>query len=113
LAQIGKAGGWAIVGPALVESIDGRFDNVRGSVEIGLANFEVDDVPALALESASFIENFKRSFSAEPGHAAGELQFVLEGFGHDGELLRARRIIRRLRTGSKNLRIGFFDGNAP
>ena len=61
------------MGPALVQRIDAGLDHVGGSVEIGLADFEVDDALALALERARFIQNFEGSFGAEARHAAGKI----------------------------------------
>src|SRR5579862_4852042 len=69
--------------PALAQGVDARLDHVRGRVKVRLANFEMDDALALALKGAGLIQNFERGFSAEPRHAAGELQFVLGGLRHD------------------------------
>jgi len=68
-----------------MEGVDTGFDNVGGSVEIGLADFQVDDALALTLQGAGFVEDFESGFGAEPGHAAGKQQFVLRGLGHEDE----------------------------
>jgi hypothetical protein len=68
-----------------MQGVDRGFDHVGGSVEVGLPNLEVDDAAALTLEGAGFIQNLEGGLGAQPGHAAGKLQFVLRGFCHGDE----------------------------
>ena len=79
LAKFGQSRGGAIMRPTFVQSVDGGFDYVRGSVEIGLADFQVDDVFALALQGPRLVQNFESRLRAQARHAARELQFVLCG----------------------------------
>jgi len=51
LAQLGQPGGGSIVRPAGVEGGGGRFNDVGWGVEIGLANFQMNDASALPFES--------------------------------------------------------------
>src|SRR6266404_9929882 len=45
-AKIGKPGGGPIVRPSSVQSINSRVNDVGRSIEIRLADFEMNDVPA-------------------------------------------------------------------
>jgi hypothetical protein len=45
----------------------------------------VNDVFALALEGASFVQNFEGGFGTEPRHAAGETEFILRRIFHGGK----------------------------
>ncbi len=58
--------------PTLPKRVDTGFDDIRRCVEIGLADFQVDDILALLLERAGAVEDFKGGFSAEARHATGE-----------------------------------------
>ncbi len=69
--------------PALVQRVHGGFHDIGRGVEIGLADFQVDDALALAFQGPRLGQNFKSSFGAQPRHAAGQLQFVLCGLCHD------------------------------
>ena len=83
LAQSGQAGGGTVMGPALVQRIHGRFHHVGWRVEIGLSDLQVNDALALGFERLGLVQNFKGSFRAQPGHAAGEAQFVLSRCWHN------------------------------
>src|SRR5579884_1206397 len=54
--------------------MNARINDVAGSVEIRLANFEVDDLFSLGFESAGSNQDFKGCFGTQPLHAARELQ---------------------------------------
>jgi hypothetical protein len=60
------------MGPAVAEGIGAGVDDVLGGVEIGLANFEVNHVPALGFEGAGANEDFEGGFGAETLHSGGE-----------------------------------------
>ena len=52
LAQVGQAGGGTVMGPSLVERVDSGLDDIGGRVEVGLSNFQVNDLFALLFEGA-------------------------------------------------------------
>jgi hypothetical protein len=54
-----------------MESVDTGLDDIGGRVEVGFANFEVNDFFALFLKLAGAVIDLKSSFSAEPRHADG------------------------------------------
>ena len=67
-AKIGVPGRRAIVRPAGADrSRAGRAD-VRGGVKIGLADLEVNDVPAFGLERPGADEDFEGRFRSQPLH---------------------------------------------
>src|SRR5215471_20474842 len=57
LAQLGKAGGGTVVGPAAVQRFHSGSNDVSGGVEIGLADLQVNDVFALRLERPRLYEH--------------------------------------------------------
>ena len=59
---------------AVIQRFLGRLDDVLGRREIGLADAEVDDVPALGLQLLGPGQDLKRALGADPRHALGELQ---------------------------------------
>ena len=70
------------MGPALAQRVDTGLDHIGRRIEIGLADFQMNDLLALALESACLVQNFKGSFSAQPRHASGQAEFVLSSISH-------------------------------
>ena len=58
------------------------LNDVLWSIEIGLADFQVDNVLALPLQSASALQHFKCSLRAQARHAASQAQLVLKGLRH-------------------------------
>src|SRR5712691_7193064 len=96
LAQVRKTGGRTVVGPALMQSSYGSFDDVVGSVEIGFADLEMNDFFSLALQSTGLVQDFESGFSAQPGHAVSEAQFILGGSCHRSK----RKIITSCQSGS-------------
>ncbi len=64
----------------------GRLD-VRGRVEVGLADLEMDDVAPHQLELTGAAEHGERRFAAEPRDGAAEIVVFVRKRGHD-----ARRI---------------------
>ena len=67
--EIWLAGGRAVVRPAVAQRIDSRFDHVRRSIEIRLADFEVDHIPALGFERPGANKHFEGGFGSEAAHA--------------------------------------------
>ncbi len=61
-----------------------RVDNVGRRIEIGFANFEMDDVASLCLQRSRLHQYFERRLGAETRHALGEAKFV--GFSHNDEI---------------------------
>ena len=82
LAQLGQAGRGAVVGPALAQGADSSFNHVGRSVEIGLANFQVDNLLTQTLQCPRLVQDFKGSLSPEPRHALSQSKFVLRSFFH-------------------------------
>ena len=68
--------------PSFLQGANPRLDDVRGSIKIWLANFEVDDFLALLFQRAGAIENFESGFRPEPRHPAGQAQIVGRCSGH-------------------------------
>ena len=60
--KLQNTGGWAIVRLARLELRIRLLDDARGRVEIGIADLQVDDVPALPLHFARLGENHERAF---------------------------------------------------
>ena len=72
LAQRRDAGERRVVGRALVERPLGRLADVGRRVEIGLADLEVDDRPALGLERAGAGADLERALGADRAHPGGD-----------------------------------------
>src|SRR5579862_5327394 len=73
LTQVGQTSRRTIMRPALAHGVGARLDDVGGRVEIGLADFQVDDAFALPLKGAGLIQNFKGGFGTETRHAPRKL----------------------------------------
>ena len=61
---------------ALVQRVASRLDDVARRIEIGLADFQMNDVAALRLERSRFHQHFERGLRAESRHALGEPEFM-------------------------------------
>ena len=59
-AQLHRAGGGRVFGHALCHGLGGGGDDVRGRVEIGLADAEIDDVMAFGLQRFGLGRDGKR-----------------------------------------------------
>ena len=66
LPQLRQSGRRSIVGPPLPQAFDAGLYNVFRSIEVGLANFQVDDLLALALERSRFVEHLESGLGAQP-----------------------------------------------
>src|SRR5262249_34521623 len=93
-AKIRIASRRTVVRPASAQRLDARLDDVLRSIKIGFADFEMDDVLALALEFAGAVEDFECSFSSEARHALSQPQFELDRTRH-----KAKRVIVLPRAG--------------
>ena len=69
------------MGRAAFESRDARLHHVRGRVEVGLADLEVDDAPALGLERTRTYEDLERGLGSEPREPLRELHRAPFGAG--------------------------------
>jgi len=49
------------------------LDDVGRRIEIGLADLQVNDLPALGFQGLGLSQNLERSFCAEPGHTLCQL----------------------------------------
>jgi len=67
------------MGPPLAEGADCGIDDIAGSIEVGLANFEVDHAVALRFEGARFDQDIKGGFGTQARHALRQLQRVSDG----------------------------------
>jgi hypothetical protein len=56
-----------------VERIDGGFHDVLRSIEIGLADFQMNDRSALLLKGAGADQNLERSLGSQARHAPGQM----------------------------------------
>src|SRR5439155_3008669 len=88
LAQIRKSCGRAIMRPSGTEGVDRGVNDVGRSIEIRLADFEMDDVLALPLQRTRPVQNFEGGLRAQPRHAFRQTKFELGGLGH-----KAKRVI--------------------
>ena len=68
LAQLGKALRRAVVRPAVVQRLFGRFDDVRRRGEIGLADFQVHHAAALRFERAGLHQHIEGRFDPDATH---------------------------------------------
>ena len=87
LPQIRQSGRRSIMRPAFAKRIHACIDHVRRRIEVGLADLQMNDVLALTLQRARFVQYLERGFGAQARHAAGELQFVLRGSLHGRQIL--------------------------
>ena len=72
LAQLWQSSRGTVVRPSLVQSINGRFHHIGRGIEIRLADLQMNDASALALQSLRLAQNLKRGFGAQPGHPVRE-----------------------------------------
>jgi hypothetical protein len=56
------------VGPAALNGGDAGVANIWRRVEIGFADFQVDDVASLRLKRSRADEDFEGRFATEPAH---------------------------------------------
>ncbi len=77
LAQLGQAGGGAIVRGVRVERALGGLLDVRRRVEIGLTDLEVHDLAALTLERARPRQHLERRLGPQPSHTFRDVHRVL------------------------------------
>ena len=82
LPQLGQARRRPVMRVAVMQGVAGRFDDVRRSVEIGLADFQVNNVSALLFQGARLYQNFKGGFRAQARHAARQAKFCLGCWSH-------------------------------
>ena len=85
----------SIMRPTFTERGHAGLHDIRGGIEVGLSDFQMDDASALALEGSGFVQNFEGRLSAKAGHAAGKLQFVCGGSLHIGSSGRERPLKRQ------------------
>ena len=64
------------MGEALAQCVTSCLDDVARCIEIGLADFKMNDVAALRLERFRFHQHFERGLRAESLHARGEPEFM-------------------------------------
>ncbi len=60
-----------------MKRVDRSLDDIRGRIEVGFADLQVNDLFALLFERAGAVQDFKCRFGAKPRHPAGKTQFVL------------------------------------
>jgi hypothetical protein len=70
------------MGETFVKRVTSRVDDISWRIEIGLADFEMDDIASLCLQRSRFHQHFKCGLGAETRHPFGEAKFA--GFSHDG-----------------------------
>src|SRR5580698_1658038 len=85
LAQLGQSCRRTVVSPSCLEGFDPGFDDVFGRVKIGLTNFEMNDVFALAFQSTRLIQYLKGGLGAQSRHPLSQSKFVLRSFLHSGK----------------------------
>jgi hypothetical protein len=55
--------------PAAAKGVDRGFNHVRGGVEVGLADFEMNNVAAFGFKGSGPHENFKSGLGSQALHA--------------------------------------------
>jgi hypothetical protein len=73
---------------AFTQRVASGLDDVIWRIKIGFADFQMNNVFALALQLTCTIQDFKCSFRAKSRHPLGQLQLELNGTRH-----RTKRII--------------------
>src|SRR5271166_1084526 len=72
LAQRQDAIGRRVAMMAVGQRLAPGFDDMLGSREVGLADSEIDDAAARALQRVGPRQDFKGGLGAEPTHASGQ-----------------------------------------
>ena len=73
----GQAGRGPVVRVAVLEGLHAGGHDVLRRIEVGLADFQVDDFPALGFQSAGFRQHLKGAFSPQTAHASGDRHGVM------------------------------------
>ena len=71
--QLRESLGRAIVRPAVVQRLFGRLDDMRGSGEVGLADFEMNHLGPARLQGAGTDQHIECGFDSDPRHTLGQL----------------------------------------
>src|SRR4029077_7089535 len=66
----------SIMCEALAQGLASRIDDVARCIEIGLADFKMNNIAAFCLERFRFHQHFERGLRAESRHAPGEPEFM-------------------------------------
>ena len=74
LAQFRHSSGRRVMRPASLHGMNTGLDDVGRGIKVRLTDFQVDDVPALGLQQASSIQDFKSALNAQARHALGQTQ---------------------------------------
>ena len=82
LAQLGQAGGRAVVRPAFAQGADSSFDHIMRGIKVWFTDLQMDNFLALLFQGAGFVKNLKGSFRTQPRHALRQAKFVLCGVFH-------------------------------
>ena len=69
LAQFGQAGRGPVVGIALLQSANAGVNDMLWSIEVGFANLQVDDFPALGLERPRLGQYLESGLGAQVVHS--------------------------------------------
>ena len=59
----------------LMNGVNPGVNYIGRRIEIRLADFQMDNAPALGLKRARFGQGFKCGFSSQAGHTLGQPQF--------------------------------------
>src|SRR5262249_22026300 len=82
LPQLGISRGRTVVRPSRMEGVNSSLNDIGRGREIGLADFQVNNIFALPLQIPSPVQNFKCGFRSQPGHPLRQPQFELDRACH-------------------------------
>ena len=68
--------------PATTHRFCAGVNDVGGSIEIGLADLQMDNILALSFECAGAHQHFEGGLRAQPRHPASQSQLSLRGLAH-------------------------------
>src|SRR5690242_10536026 len=68
-----------------MQSLYSSLNHVAGSIEVGLADFEMDNLLALTLQRTGFVQHFECGFRTEARHALGKTKLILRSVFHSGK----------------------------
>lgn len=68
--------------PAFPQGVDPGLNHIRGCIEVGLANFQMNDFLARTLQRTRLVQDLKGRFRAQSRHTLSQMKFVLCGFIH-------------------------------
>ena len=88
--------------PTAAQRLHASVDDVGGRVEIGLADFQMDNIIALGFEGTGPDQYFEGSLGTQARHAPGQPQLSLRGFAHRQTSIVSQGLGRKPERGRRN-----------